>query len=58
MKMFIVQIEFSDDVAETVRDIADQNGTTDASWYLERLLEKALDGGHFANVTVAIQDEA
>lgn len=56
--MFIVQIEFSDDVAETVRDIADQNGTTDASWYLERLLEKALDGGHFANVTVAIQDEA
>lgn len=57
MKKFAVEIEFSDEVAETVQRISAENGA-DASWYLERLLEKALKGGHFADVTVAIQHEA
>lgn len=54
MHTFTIRVQFSDEIAANAFDVATRDGDAAADAYLERMLDKALDGGHFEHVEVEL----
>lgn len=52
---FTVEIEFSADVLACAEDVARTHGDEASRQYLERKVDRALEGGYFDSVNVTIQ---